>query len=423
MMKVKFVTLGCKVNQYETQALKENFAKAGFEITGGVADLYIINTCTVTRQADIKSKKAVLKAKRENPSGLIAVCGCLPQLNREDLLPLGVDFIVPQDKKPYLLDFILKKQVKEYKDVWSLKITNFFNQRAFVKIQDGCDNFCSFCKIPYVRGRSKSRPKEEILQEIDRLSARYREVVICGVNIGAYGKDFLRGEKQQVSNRESLASLVKEILKNKNLGRLRLSSLEPRYISDELLELFGRDKICPHLHLPFQSGDDKILSAMNKKERISLYKTLVKRARKINPMIAISCDIMIGCPYEDEKSFQSTVEFLQEVRPMRMHIFTFSPRQKTAWENLRPQEASVTKRRYKILKEMGERFSLEYKERFLGKTLSMICEEKKDGYLCGYTENYLRVFLKDKVPLGEMVKVKIEKIVDDKLFAVRSKTL
>lgn len=410
--KVKFITLGCKVNQYETQALQEKFLKYGFKIADKDPYLYVINTCAVTSKAYIKSKEAVLKVRKENPQAKIAVVGCMVKDGWEELKKMNVDFILPPQEKHLLPEKILGIK-SEDGGIWSLKITHFFNQRAFVKIQDGCDNFCSFCEIPYFRGRSTSRPKEDILEEIERLSSRHSEIVLCGVNLALYGKE--RGE--------NLVSLIKDILKIKTLKRLRLSSLEPAYISDELLELFKNEKLCPHLHLPFQSGDDQILKLMNKKESVSLYKEVVKKARRINPLISITCDIMVGFPYEEDRHFSNTVKFLEEIRPMRMHIFSFSARPHTVFENVRLKEnvQKKIKDRYKVLKDLAEKFSYEYKKKFLGKELYMVTEQRKEDCVCGYTENYIKVYVKENLPLGKIVKVKIKEINGSRVYGRISK--
>jgi len=258
-MRVKFFTLGCKVNQYESQALGEEFIKDGWEVTDRKADLYVINTCTVTHRADAKSKGTILRVRKENPKAKIAVCGCLAQLNYDFIKELDIDYIIPQDRKYNLVDIILGRKIRK-RSIWDLRITDFFNHRAFVKIQDGCDNFCSFCKIPYLRGMSKSRDKKKIIEEIKRLLPKHKEIVLCGINIGFYGRDLYP--------KESLASLVSDILKIDNLGRIRFSSLEPYLLDDQLLSFFTNQKVCPHMHLPFQSGDAKILRLMNKKEQL-----------------------------------------------------------------------------------------------------------------------------------------------------------
>jgi len=407
-MKVKFLTLGCKVNQYETQALMEEFVQSGHQITKGIADLYIINTCTVTSRADSKSKEAITKAKRENPNAQVVACGCLTQLNKEMVEALGVDYIIPQDKKADLADIVLERKISD-KDIWALGVSEFFNQRAFIKIQDGCDNFCSFCKIPHTRGRSRSRPKNDVLAEVERVSQKHKELVLCGVNLGLYGRDLVR--------RFTLSELLKEILEIKTLGRVRLSSLEPNLIDDEIISLLACDKLCSHLHLPFQSGDDEILKKMNKKETVALYEEVVNKARKVDPEIAISCDIMVGFPGENEVTFKNTVEFLKKVKPMRMHIFSFSPREKTPLSKTAVKDQKAVKKRYKILKELHDEFSLEYKNRFLNKTLFMVTEEEENGFICGYTQNYLKVCMADKVDLGQIIPVKIDKVDSQRVLA------
>jgi len=412
-MRVKFITLGCKVNQYETQALMEEFQREGFEATPHQADLCIVNTCTVTHRADKKSEKALLKAKKENPCAKLVALGCFahPE-NRERLKRLGVDYVVSQEEKPHLVDIILGRK-NFSKSIWSLKITSFFNRRAFLKIQDGCDNFCSFCKIPYLRGAPSSRPKEDILREAERLSLKHPEIVLCGTNIALYGKD--------LSFKESLVSLTKEILKIRSLGRIRFSSLEPWEVNSDFFSFFKSENVCPHLHFPFQSGDDRILKLMNKKETVTFYLDTVERVRKINPLLAISCDIMVGFPSEDENSFSRTLEFLKKVRPMRMHIFRFSPREFTVFKKSEVKDERKIKLRYKVLKEMAEEFSYQYKRQFLHQTLHMVTEEVSCGLTSGYTENYIKVFVDEKLPLGEIVKIKVTRVDREKVYGKLAK--
>jgi threonylcarbamoyladenosine tRNA methylthiotransferase MtaB len=407
-MKVKFFTLGCKVNQYETQALIEEFKKEGVEVTAGAADLYIVNTCSVTHRADTKSKEMLRKLKRNNPQAKVAAIGCCAQSHDTILKNLKLDYIIPQDKKQYLLETVFNKPYHNSKNPWSLKISEFFNHRAFVKIQDGCDNFCSFCKIPSLRGRPVSRPQQEILDEIERLTPRHKEIVLCGTNIALYGKD--------VSLKKDLTSLIKHIISINNVARIRLSSLQPRYITEELLALFENPKMCTHLHFPFQSGDDKILKDMNKRETASLYLDIVGKARQIMPDIAISCDIMVGFPTEDGRSFDTTVRFLEKVQPMRMHIFRFSPRPGTLFENVKIANSGTIKKRYTVLKRLGQAFSQEYNSKFIGKVLYMIAEERKGNYTSGYTENYITIHVKERVPLGTLVGVRPHEVKEGKVY-------
>lgn len=411
-MKVKFFTLGCKVNQYETQALKERFSSLGHKVTGRTADLYVINTCTVTSRADAKSKDAIIRAKKENPKAKVAVCGCLVQLNRGFVEAIGVDYIIPQDQKDLLPDIVLslspvQKESDQRRE--SLKVSYFSNHRAFVKVQDGCDRRCSFCKIPYLRGKPRSKAPGDVIEEIRRISSRHREVVLCGVNLALYGRD--------LSPRYTLTGLVRDILSIPSLGRLRLSSLEASAVSPELLSLLENDKFCPHFHLPFQYGDDRILRAMNKMETVSLYREKVSGIRKIKPDAAISCDVMVGFPHEDEQSFQNTVAFIRGVAPMRMHIFTFSPRENTAFTGFKIKDFNLIRQRYEYLKELAAGFSQDYKRRFLGKVLNIVAERKDNTTVAGYTENYIRVRAKGKASLGRIVPVVVDRIVQDEVLA------
>ncbi|MCF7895117.1 MAG: tRNA (N(6)-L-threonylcarbamoyladenosine(37)-C(2))-methylthiotransferase MtaB [Candidatus Omnitrophica bacterium] len=411
-MRIKIKTLGCKVNQYEGQAITEQFTSLGHQITDKKADLYIINTCTVTKTADKKSRKNILQAKKENPRAKIAVCGCLAELNKNYIEKIGVDYIIAQRNKQNLVNIILdgKAPCPISKNPWKLKIKNYPHKRAFVKIQDGCSNFCSFCKIPYLRPKPTSRRKKNIIDEIKRLSANHHEIVLSGVNLNLYGKD--------LNPKNSLSNLIKDILKLHCLGRLRISSLQPSLIDNKLISLIAHPKLCPHLHLSFQYGQNSILKAMNKKETVEIYIKRVNAIKKVYPKTAISCDIIIGFPDETEKTFQQTVDFLKKVKPMRIHIFTFSPREKTPLITSNLIDKDTTKRRYKILDKLARKLSLDYSRLFINQKLTMIAEEKKNGYTTGYTQNYIKVNLDGKIKLGSAAKVKITKIdKNNKVFA------
>jgi len=407
-MKVKFYTLGCKVNQYESEALQEEFKAYGFTITEDLADIYIINSCSVTAKADSDSRRLVLRAKKENPKAKIAVCGCWPQLNSKEAKKAGADYVIGQDKKQFVAD-IIKGFKNPGKNIWSLKINDFKNQRAFIKIQDGCNNFCSFCKVPYLRGRSISRPEAEVIDEIGRLESIHKEIVLCGVNMGLYGKD--------LTPKVTLHELLSNILNRSKITRLRLSSLEPYSVNKEIIGLFGHNKMCPHIHLPFQSGDNRILKEMNKKETVEMYEQIVDSLREINPQIAVSCDIIIGFPGEDETSFNKTVNFLKKIAPMRTHIFTFSPREKTKFFGNKV-DLNKVKKRFNHLKAVTDSLALKYKQAFIGKTLTLIAEETESGYVCGYSENYIKLYAKCGARPGEIISVRVNKIDKDKVFGV-----
>ena len=407
-MRVKLYTLGCKVNQYEAQALIEQFQQRGHQITKGQADLYVVNTCTVTSRADSKSKEKISRARKENPSAKIAIAGCLAQLDGEKLKQLDVDYVIPQDKKASLVDIVCGEN-GDAKDVWLLKIANFSNQRAFVKIQDGCDNFCSFCRVSHARGPSRSRDKKDVLDEVRRLSLKHREIVLCAVNLGLYGRD--------LTPKTSLEELVCEVLRIDSLDRLRLSSLESDLVSDGLISLLAHPKLCPHLHLPFQSGDDKVLSLMNKRETVKLYEDVVEKAREVDSDVAISCDIMVGFPGEDENTFKNTIDFLKRVKPMRMHVFSFSARPNTPLAKVRVTNQRKIKKRYDTLQGLHEEFSREYARKFIEKKLFMVAEEREGDYTCGYTQNYIRVHTTSDIALGSIVPVSIADVGSDRVLA------
>ncbi|MBN2483664.1 MAG: tRNA (N(6)-L-threonylcarbamoyladenosine(37)-C(2))-methylthiotransferase MtaB [Candidatus Omnitrophica bacterium] len=400
-LKVKFVTLGCKVNQYETQVLREDCARHGMDVTEEAADIYVINTCSVTHRADRKSRDAIVQARRENPNSKIAAVGCLAELNRDMLKRLDVEYILGQHEKYSLGNVLAGGEISEMSP-WSFSVTSSGNHRAFVKVQDGCDNLCSFCKIPHLRGRSRSRPIDDIIAEIERIEEDHHEIVLCGVNLSLYGKD--------LSPAQDLSGLVACCLERKRLGRLRISSLESLYLDESLLRVLIHPRFCPHLHLCFQSGDDRVLRAMNKKETVSQYRDLIARARKVNPDVAISGDIIVGFPEEDEKSFKNTFDFLKEIKPMRLHIFRFSPREKTVFAGMRPGNGKKIKIRYTVLKAAAQRWSLEYSRRFENRRVDVITEGKNGDYFYGYSQHYVRVHFTGDARLGEITKVKVTQI-------------
>lgn len=408
-MLIKIITLGCKVNQYESQALKEAFLKQGCKIASGKADLYLINTCTVTSQADRKSRYAIMQARRDNPQAKIAVCGCLAQLNKQELEKLKVDYIFEHLDKPSIVSRILYNS-REVRDIWDLEVSKAPQHKAFIKVQDGCNQFCSFCKIPYLRGPIKSRNIEQTIKEVERVSSNYREVILCGVNLALYGRD--------LGSKVNLELLVKKILDIPSLGRLRLSSLEAIGITDGLLECFKHPKLCPHLHIPFQTADDKVLKDMNRKVTVGLYKDIINKVRTIKPDIALSCDLIVGFPSETQENFSNTVKFLEEVRPMRIHLFTFSPRENTKLSQVKLTNQQEVKKRYKVISKLADQLALSYSQSFLGKDLIMLADGHSGQYTSGYSENYLRVWLKQVKPLGELYKVKLKSISSQKNIVV-----
>jgi len=390
---IAFATLGCKVNQYETELLRERFEKIGFIPVpfNQEADVYLINTCTVTQRADQKSRELITKARKKNKRACFVVTGCYVEAESEML----------KEKFPWL-NFIIGNKDK-------LKITQIFgnhndfekttssirhfygHNRAFIKIEDGCNQFCSYCRIPYVRGREiKSRSIKDILLEIEGLvKSGFKEIVLTGVNLGLYGRD--KGV--------SLVKLLKEIELLKGDFRVRLSSLEPHLFTEELLSFVAESfKIYPHLHLSLQSGDEYILKRMGRKYSPYQYQELVEEIRKKIPSVGLSTDVMVGFPGEEEKHFLNTLHFIEEIGFSRMHIFRFSPRPGTKAYSMRPLiSEEVKKERAERLKEAAEISSHKFISRFLGKTLKVLVEDKEDskgGLLSGYTDNYIRIFFK-----------------------------
>lgn len=411
-MKIKFFTLGCKVNQYETQLLREFFVKRGFKETDDFrADFYVINTCTVTHTADIKSLKLIRRLKRKNHQARILVTGCLAEKDRGLIEGEEVDFIVGQSHKlnwEYLESLLskdsgfLKPEEEDFKSGIFLRISDFVNhQRAFLKIQDGCNQRCSYCKVRVVRGPSVSKPVFLIKKELRTLIEKgFKEIVLCGTNIASW----------QSENKEGLGELLIQIEKVLGAGRIRLSSLEPRYITEELIKIIASSpKFCPHFHLSFQSGDDKILKLMNKDVDSSFYLKLVEKIRKIIPSAGISCDIIVNFPYEKEENFQNTLCFLKEVLPVKVHLFPFSSRSFTRADSFEYKNRNLTSERMRVLSELSSLLSYNFCLSQMGRSFKVVVDERIPEEIClGYTENYIRVKLRDKVyPSKELIPVRL----------------
>jgi len=383
-------TLGCKVNQYESQVIREGFLRDGYTESESIdiADVCVVNTCTVTSVSDSKSLRMIRKAL-ENGKCVVAT-GCMVEDKTLDLSKLhGVRFIIKNKDKssvPHIINPANDRRQSGVQGINGLK----GHTRVFVKIHDGCDNVCSYCKVRVVRGRSRSRPPEEVLDECRNLiSGGCREIVLTGICLGAYGKDLIRDL--------DLAGLIEKICRIKGDWRLRLSSIEPKDISKALLhQIKTQERLCKHIHLPFQSGDDYILKRMDRSYKSKDYLDVVRKLKEAAPDIAISTDIMVGFPGETEKRFQNTVDFIKIIRPMRMHIFPFSRRKGTkAYDYKDTVTSSVKREREKILSSLAAQLSQEFVDRFLGKQNQVLVESKRsdDGYLQGYTDGYIKVYM------------------------------
>jgi len=394
----RFYTLGCKVNQYETQEMRERFLEAGVSeaAKGAKADVYIINTCTVTQKADRESMNFIHRSRRENPGGLVVVTGCMAdpgqkKAQRRAIKQAGADIIAANRDKSKIAGRVLKA----YKiPPGGRRGITFLKKhtRAFLKVQDGCDNFCSYCIVPLVRGRSVSKPLSAIVKEVQALADNgYHEIVLTGICLGAYGHDL----KPELS----LASVIKAINLISGVTRVRLSSIEAGDVTDELIEtMSGEPKFCRHLHIPIQSGDNEILRLMRRKYRREDYLCLVEKLKKAIPGISITTDVLIGFPGEKETNFANTMDLVKKIRPLRTHIFSYSCRPGTAACNL-PEKVSdeTVKDRHQRLLELSDACSRAYQKKFIGKTMLVLPEgvTKAGGqFREGYTDNYLKVRFK-----------------------------
>ncbi len=419
MPSVAFSTLGCKVNQYETEALTELFRRRGYSVVDWLqeAEIYIINTCAVTAQAVAKSRHQIRQAVKQNPKAKVVVTGCFAQLEAEKILEIpGVSLVVgTQDRAKIVamldeMDFgspanAVHEHVKGLA-FEELSVSEFSGHtRAMLKIQEGCQNFCSYCIIPYARGPERSRPVASVLAEATRLGqAGYREVVLTGIHLSSYGRDH--------EPRTDLTGLLHQLAKVDGIERIRLSSVEPTDITDQMIDLFSRErKLCPHLHIPLQSGEDELLRRMNRRYRTEEYRQLVARLRRAVPEIAITTDVIVGFPGESEQQFERLYSFVEEMAFSRLHVFRYSARQGTpAAKYADPVTKAVQEERSERLRHLGERMALAYHQRFVGQSLGVLFEHESElaGVWSGYTGNYIRVSAKlpdDKAESGAILPV------------------
>ncbi len=413
MDKVALATLGCKVNQYETELIREQLEKSGFKPVsfGEKAGLYIINTCSVTEKAAQKSIELIKKAR--DRSSLLVVTGCYAEAEKEKLREMfpWVDLVVGNKEKSNIGN-IIDGNGKNHQEKQTC-IGNFnAHNRAFVKVEDGCNQFCTYCIIPYVRGREiRSRSLSEVLREMKDLAEQgFKEIVLTGINLGLYGTD--------LNPEVKLVNLLKKAECLKEKIRIRLSSLEPHLLSIELIDFIAQSSwICPHLHLPLQSGDAEILKRMGRRYTLEDYSRLLRKVREKIPSVAITSDVMVGFPGEEESHFSNTHRFLQEMKFSRLHIFRFSPRKGTRAYSIKPHiEEKVKKERSKLLRDLGNKLSQDFASQFLGKTLTVLAEDQPDtesGLLFGYAENYIRILFQGEEELkNRLVRVRLIEVKD-----------
>lgn len=399
-----FITLGCKVNQYDTQVLREAFLnRKGYREVppDSPADLYVINTCAVTSTSEAKSRQEIRKAVRLRPDAEVVVTGCYVKADPKALKGIeGVDLVVDRET-------LTQSLAGEEGLLAELGISRFEgHNRAFLKIEDGCDANCSYCIIPALRGEVRSKPIMAIAAEAQRLVENgYREIVLTGVHLGAYGRDL---------DGTTITDVLKGLMNIEGLSRIRLSSLEATEVTDELIELMmGGDKICPHLHLPLQSGDDKVLNAMNRQYTVSQYLKVLERIRSRIPEPSFSTDIIVGFPGEGMEEFENTLRVCREVGFSRMHIFPFSPRRGTPAASMQGQPGPAeVKERKAVLEALAKELALHYKMAFLGKTINVLVEEgSPDGTLSGYSERYIKAqFNGPRDLIGSIASVKVTEV-------------
>jgi threonylcarbamoyladenosine tRNA methylthiotransferase MtaB len=429
-IKVGLTTLGCKVNQYESATLAEDLQQKDYVLVpfNCFADVYIINTCTVTAFSDFQSRQLIRRAHRVNPEAKIIVTGCYAQIAAADIAAIdGVTLVVGNDQKhsiPELLRNcgtktcrILASDIFQQKEFCTMPLSRFFGRsRAYLKIQDGCNSFCSYCIVPFARGKSRSMPQREVLSAVADLSQKgYKEIVLTGIHLGAYGNDFIPPA--------NLTDMIKQIIDQKLQTRIRLSSIEPGEITDELLHLLNKkDILCPHLHIPLQSGNDKILKLMKRDYDAAFYRKLIEKIAAEVIDVAIGVDVMVGFPSEGEEEFDSSLRLLQEIPIAYLHVFPYSERPQTSAKDIKPKVTeSVKKQRASILRSLSTKKREEFTRRFLGKELQVLVEkikDKKTGLMKGVSHNYLPVLIDktDSSVLNKIVIVQTQDIRNGELY-------
>lgn len=427
-IKVKFITLGCKVNQYETNAMAQKFIEKGYKLVENneKSDIYIINTCTVTNMSDRKSRQMLRKVKEQNKNAIVVAVGCYAQVAKDELEKISeIDIVLGNNEKAEIIKYVeefIKNNIKQ-KDIEDIMNTKEFvdfgditfteKTRAVIKIQDGCDRFCSYCIIPYARGRVRSRKPESIISEISKIAEKgIKEVVITGIHIASYGKDFKENYK--------LIDLLEEINKIQGIQRIRLGSIEPLLITEEFIKRLKKlEKICHHFHLSLQSGCDETLKRMNRRYTTEQFMTIVKLLRDTYYDVNLTTDIIVGFPGETEEEFNKTYKFLKQVKFYKMHIFKYSPRKGTKASVMENQiSGDVKEIRSKKLIELSNKNQLEYNNQYLGKEVEVLFEEEKNGVYEGHTQNYIMVYCKSKEKLDNKIKdVKCKIANDDHILA------
>lgn len=413
-MKVGIYTLGCKVNTYESEYVTKCLIENGYEICNfdDICDIYIINTCTVTNTSDIKSRKIIRQAKRRNPSSCVVAMGCYIQ-KKEELIP-EIDIAVGNKDKSNIINLIEEyfknkekidvvidgKELNTFEDMFIDKYLS--RTRAFVKIQDGCENFCSYCIIPFVRGKCRSKDFNKTIEEIKTLVKNgFKEIVLTGIHTGNYGRDI----------NTDFATLLKEIVKINDLKRIRISSIEITELNKEVLDIIkNNDIIVDHLHIPIQAASNEVLTIMNRKYDIEYFKNKINEIRAIRPNISITTDIIVGHPGETNEVFEKSIDTLKEINFSKLHVFPYSKRDGTVSANLPQIDEPTKKERAHALLSLSKSLELNYMNKFINQDLEVLFERTIDGYSIGHTSNYLQIKVKENIESGTFKNITLEKI-------------
>lgn len=426
MKKCALHSLGCKVNSYETQAMQKMMESAGYEIVPfgeEIADIYIINTCSVTNIADRKSRQMIHKAKKLNPEAVVAAAGCYVE-SAGDNIDEDVDIVIGNNEKSHLIEILNEyfEHMDKEKSVDIGKVTGFDelnidspleHTRAYVKIQDGCNRFCSYCIIPYVRGRIRSRKPDDVMAEIKRVAASgCKEVVLTGIHLSSYGLDFK-------DSTVKLIDVIEAVNRIEGIERIRLGSLEPLIVTEEFVRRLAKcKKICPHFHLSLQSGCDETLKRMNRRYNVDEYYKGVELLREYFPDAAVTTDVIVGFPGETEEEFNITKKYLEKVCFYEMHVFKYSRRKGTVADKMPDQiPENIKSERSTELLELNEILSNGYREKYIGKKVKVLLEEnhiiENKKYIIGFTDTYVRVALEnpeEKLYTNQIVNVRVKKL-------------
>ena len=408
-MKIYIETLGCKVNTYESEIIKEEFLRNGYEEAKDVkmADVIVVNTCSVTNQSDAKSRKVIRAVRKANEKAILVVCGCSSQNHQDTLKELGADILIGNKDKSKIYDYVKNynnEQIVKYYDMVNtdfekMSLNNFSERtRAFVKIQDGCNNYCSYCIIPYLRGTIRNKNLNDAIDEINTLvNNGFKEIVLTGIHTGSY---------------PDLVKLIKEISKNKKLERIRISSIEATEIDDDFLEeLKNNKKICCHMHIPVQAACDNTLKKMNRKYDMNRFISIIDKIREVRPEINITTDLIVGFPTETEEDFLESYNNASKIRFGKIHVFPYSKRDGTVAAKMKSvlSDSEKKERTHKMI-ELSNKLENEYYNKFLGKTLNVLVEEVFDDYSTGHTDNYIKVIINSNLEHNKDYNVKIIKI-------------